>query len=397
MKKTLRTVLTLAFLALGMTPGATATAAEMAGLQVDIGTGVDAVVRADIEAAVDDTMSSVSAWSWIPARKARAAMNPVVRDCFTGDCLSKAGDATGAEAGMRIRFSGEAQIYDWQIDVYDLRDGSLLETGKGACELCGRSEVVREFQKSLRKTATATRTKPVATKTSKPPVRTPDDTETETKTEPPAETGTETTETTTSTDDATAELVMLEVSVQPPDARITMGGKEIGVGTATVSLEPGTYELQFAREGYQGFKETFVVGPQTSRRAFMRVHLSKTDPDPVAVAPSQGPIDRMGNQRVTYGIISLAVGGALLGTGMWLNAIDGDPACAEGEFTDCPELYDTGTGALITTLGGAALATGGAILLTWDLLAGRTSAQKKARLTPLAAPGGVGVGLTGRF
>lgn len=386
---------------------ALASADEMAGLQVELGSGIDAVVRADLEAAVDSTMNSVSQWDWIPERKAKSSMNPVVRGCFTGDCLSKAGDATGADAGLRIRLSGEAQIYDWQIDIYDLDDGSLLRNEKGACELCGRSEVVRVFRESLRDTVVATRLprrKPVATSTTKPPKRTPPQPTDEPTDEPTQTTGNTEPETTapTTTEPTGADragLVMLDVSVQPPDAAIEIEGEKIGTGTATVSLEPGTYELKFSLEGYQGFTESFVVSPQTSRRAFMRIHLSKTDPDPVMVSASEGAVDRLGNQRVTYGVISLAVGGVLVGTGIWLNAIDGDPACEDGAFTDCPELYNTGTASVVTTLGGAALATGGAILLAWDVLAGKKKepAEKQARITPLAGPGGVGLGVVGRF
>src|SRR5690606_4499652 len=104
-------------------------------------------------------------------------------------------------------------------------------------------------------------------------------------------------------------MVTLEIAVEPADAAISVNGAPRGTGSATVSLEEGSYEIQFSREGYRGLKETFVVGAQTSRRAFMRVHLSRTDPEVVEAAATEGPVDRLGEQRLVYGALGTVVGG----------------------------------------------------------------------------------------
>lgn len=374
-----------------------AAAQTLAGLQTEVGKGVDANVRSEITSSIGETASSVDSWTWVETSRARAAMNPVVRDCFTADCLRQAGTAVGAEAGLRVQFSGESQIYDWTINIFDLRSGQELNSARGACELCGRAEVVREFKASLKGAIAATKVPRAAAKRqdTKPDMQ-PDgisERRPEQTTEPSKPTDVEPTD---PQDSQIGDLVMVEVTAQPDDTIIMVDGEEAGLGSATVSLKPGTHELIFAREGYRGLKETFVVGPQTSPRTFMRVHLSKTDPDAVMVEPAIGPIDRLGNQRITYGVASLATGGALLALGMWLNYLDGRITCETGAFRDCPDVYETTTGAFITTFAGATLITGGAILLAWEYLAGEQE-EETARIAPALVGDGLGLSLGGRF
>ncbi len=385
-----RTILITALL-LVLAP-AIASADELAGLQLDIGANVDALVRQDVTKAVDDALGSAKL-KWLGVDASRAKVNPVARDCFTADCLAKVRTATGAEAGVRIQFSGESQIYDWRVDMYDLRDGKLLVTERGACELCGRAEVLEQFSTTLTKVAsTNVPTSSATTATTEPkPTTAPPPRQVEETTPPPL-----TVPDAQPTDDPTAGLVMIEISVEPSDAEISLGGEVLGTGNAAVSLERGTYVFQFRREGYQGLDETFVVGPQTSQRALMRVHLSKTDPDAVYVGGSEGPVDRLGAQRKTYGIIGLAAGGSLLVLGAWFNYLDGRPACADASVTDCPEVYATGGLAFASTLAGAALITGGAVFLAWEVLAG-DSEEESARLLPFLGSDGAGVGVFGRF
>lgn len=361
----------------------------MAGLQIEIGPSIDALVRTELESAIDETLQSVSSWKWIGEQAARNRMNPVVRDCFTDDCLKKAGTTVGAEAGLRVQISGESQIYDWTVEIYDLRDGQLLTSKKGACELCGRTEVVREFKESLRTAVVATTLPQRPTKT--PPVVTkPVD-------EKPAETTEERPPVQTPSADPTEGLVVLDISVEPADATISIGDQVLGTGNAAISLEPGTHAFRFKREGYQGIEETFVVGPQTSQRAFMRVHLSRTDPEAVTQVVD-GPIDRLGKQRTTYGLVALGTGAGFLVAGAWLNHLDGRSACDSGTLQECPEVYATGGAAFATTLIGATFVTAGGALLAWELLAGSSdTGELSARLMPTVVPGGVGVGLGGRF
>lgn len=373
-----------------------ADAETLAGLQLEIGSQVDALVRDDVRQALDETMEGLTSWSWVSVTEARGRMNPVVRDCFTNDCLMKAGAATGAEAGVRVAFSGESQIYDWTIEVYDLRDGSRLSSQKGACELCGRAEVLREFRQSLQQVVAATSLPKAATPSR---VATPPD-----ESPPPAQPR-EWATTTTPTrhapaddvaDDPTIDLVMVEISVQPADAEIVLDGQTLGTGHATVSLEHGSHELQFRREEYRGFRETLSLGPQSPRRLTMRVHMSRTDPEPVEVGRAEGPVDRLGAQRTTYGVIGLAMGGALLVTGAWLSYLDGRPACSTGPVSECPDVYATAGMGFAAAVVGTAAVTSGAALLAWEVLAGDGD-DGSARLAPGVSADGVGVVLFGRF
>jgi hypothetical protein len=385
-----------------------ASARDMAALEVNIGSAVDANVRDDIEAAVKAGVEGSGKFSYIAPGTARRKINPVARDCYTADCLKKAGDDTGADAGIRVRFSGEAQIYDWTIETYDLRTGKRVVSDKGACELCGRAEVQRTFQRSI--TAAATKTRISSGTASKPdpkPEPKPDP-KPDTKPEPDPEPDVATPEPTPTT--RNDGRTRLEISVQPTDAEVFLEGESLGTGDQAIDLGPGTYELRFAREGYQGFKESVLVGQDTSDVMTMRVHMSKTDPDPVIVQSGGGLVDKLdSSDRVVYGTIAAVAGGITLGLGLWAAAVDGSSACGEGSFEECPEIWDTEGLAITSSVVGTSLIIGGLALLTWELLAGgpeETEPESKdpteeggaeVDFSPAIGPEGVGLQLFGRF
>ncbi len=368
-----------------------ASAQKLGGLQIDVGSGVQSTVRESVHEAASRAGSS-GKWTWIPEKQMRAAMPSASRDCFTTDCLISAGKASGADGGIRVRITGESQIFDWTIDVYDLHTGKLASTEKGACELCGAAEVRTEFEASARAAvAAATITPPtVATKPKVTPPR-------EDPAKPPVEerAALPPLEEPPPLNNPMAGLVTVEILVTPADASVSMGGQEIGRGAVTVSLEPGSYQIQFAREGYGGLIETLVVGADSASMATMRVHLAKTDPDAVYV-DSDGPMDRLGPVRKTYGIVGLAAGGVLLGTGIWLAAIDGRPTCGD-RFGNCPRIRETSAAAFVTTVAGAFLVTGGAVFLAWDALSGKSESEPSARIVPVLGPDSAGLGFVGRF
>lgn len=387
MKATLTIAALLGSLILGTSAVSAQTKATMAGLQVEVAPGVGALVRADVEAAIAPSFDDSTMWRYLDHTNARQRLTPVVRDCFTQDCLAKAAEATGALAGLQVQFSGESQIYDWSIDIWDLAGGQRIAGSKGACELCGRTEVVREFRRTLGEAlAAANPPAPARQATSTPPGDTPP----RQLEEPPAPQE-------PVAADAPPTLAMIEISVVPTDAAIFVNDKEVGAGQMTLSFEPGTYDVRFAREGYQGFAERLTIGPDgASGTTRMRVHLAKTDPDPVLVAPAEGPIDSMEPaDRKLYGLITAGVGASLIGVGMYLAAIDGDPVCDDGAFSDCPELYDTGGAAVVSTMSGAVLLTGGLALVAWNLLSG--GAEPETAVSPTVGDGNVGLTLHHRF
>lgn len=358
-----------------------AAAANIAALQYDIGKGVDTAVRADVESAVVDGVKSNSKWTLIDLGTARSKMNPIVRDCFTNDCLIKAGQELNADAGIRLRFTGEAQIYDWTLETYDLRSGALLETRKGACELCGRSEVVRTFKVTIADVLNATSLG--STKTATKP-----------KTEPVVE-PTKPVEVVRPSNTADVQLVKIEISVEPPDATITFRDAVIGRGRATAEVGPGSHEFTFEAPNHRIIKELVVVEGDNSESMSLRVHLPKKDAAAKAVEVStRGPVDKW-DDREFYGWVGVASGGVLLATGLYLNAIDGDPTC-DGNLASCPDLYDTDGLSFVTTFTGTALLTTGVVLLLWEKLAGDSNPDA-VKVAPTVVPAGAGIGVFGRF
>jgi hypothetical protein len=126
-----------------------ASAETVAGLEMDIGADVDARLRAEIAAATGEAINALGGYSYIATEDARKRVSSVVRGCFTADCLKQAGRALEARLGLSVKISGEAQIYDWKLELYDLATGTSLNTKTGTCELCGRAEVVRNYSGSV--------------------------------------------------------------------------------------------------------------------------------------------------------------------------------------------------------------------------------------------------------
>lgn len=363
-------------------------AEQMAGLKFETGQ-LDADLAGALEKEVGKAFGSVDRWSFISFATARGKMNPVTRDCFTKDCLTKASKAVGAPAGLSVDISGEAEIYDWTIEIWDLRTGEKLKTETDTCELCGHAEVQRTFRASVKAAliGTALSGDGDADAQAQKPRR---------RIQPGAG------------------EVALRVSVIPADAEIYVDDQLAGEGEVTRAVGAGTHEVRFQKEGYGGLTERVVVNEETDGPIILRVHMSRTDPEAVEVATGVGPIDRLGPARTTYGAIATGAGAVLLGTGIYLVAIDGDTACDEGvPDIECPEVYATGGAGMTMGVVGTALLTGGVTLLSWELLAGDadtdeadqeeiepTAEEEPARtmsLSPAVGPDGAGVLLRGTF
>ncbi len=380
-------------LVLGLLLPATVFAEDMAGLQVTIESGVDPLVAADARSALTEAFSANKNWSYVDEQLVRNRLNPVVRDCFTKDCLIKAGQQAEAKAGIRIHLSGEAQIYDWTVETFDLRTGVQMAIRKGACELCGRNEVARTFRSSLDGVLGESVFKATSTKTTPPKETTP---VTEKTTTTPVQTQT-----------GDVRIVTIEISTEPPNALIMFRDAEVGRGQARVEVGPGEHLFTFTAEGHRTVKELVVVEGDAANTT-LRVHLPRKEDAPSVVElRSNGPVDRLGESRTVYGVMGTVFGLGLLGTGMYLNAIDGDPNCDSGSFTSCPEVYNTGTAAFLTTFTGATLLTAGGILLAWEVLAhdapaDAADAPAKApaaslKMAPIVSSDGGGFSLFGRF
>lgn len=380
----------LATVALTSTPAA---AQEMAGLRFETGQ-VDPNLADGLQSEVGKAFDSVDRWSFIDFDRARSKMDPVTRDCFTADCLTKAGQAIGAPAGLDVQMSGEAEIYDWTIQIWDLRSGDKLKTEEGTCELCGEAEVKRTFRSSLQAALIGTAL-PGGSQAGG------------------SQAGGQ-----AAAPQPGAGQIPLRISVIPADAEIYVDDQRAGQGEVTRAVGPGSHEVRFHKEGYQGLTEQVMVNEGTDGPVLLRVHLSRTDPEAVQVSSGVGPIDRMGSSRKVYGLIGVGAGAALLGTGIYLTAIDGNTACDAGvPDSECPDVYATAGAGMTMGVVGTALITGGVTLLTWESLAGETTEEEVppsdqpadeappageadeagVSLSPTVGAHGAGVLLHGRF
>jgi hypothetical protein len=371
-------------------------AEQMAGLKFETGQ-IDAELVDGLRQETSQAFDQVDRWSFIGFQSARGKMNPVTRDCFTADCLTKAGTAVGAPAGLSIEMSGEAEIYNWTITIWDLRSGEKVKTEQGACELCGHTEVLRTFGSSLKAALTGTAL------SGQPDAQAQPTQPTQSDAQPPS-----------------PGQVSLRVSTVPGDAKIYINDQLAGEGEVTRNIGAGTHEVRFQREGYGGLTETIAVNENTDGPILLRVHLSRTDPEAVAVGGSVGAIDRLGEARTTYGWVATGTGAVLLGTGMYLTAIDGETTCDSSVPTaQCDEVYATGGAGLTMGILGTALVTGGVAFLTWDLLAGESNTEDEideenvaptedefpddvdepgtVSISPLVGPDSAGVFLRGTF
>lgn len=374
-------------------------ALNLAKLQTHFGKGTDGKIIKEINATILSTVKNNSRWTYDTGAITKLGNN---KNCFTENCLKKVGALTGDIAGLRIRFYGEAQIYDWSIDIYDLRSGNVLKSKKGACELCGRVEVVRTFAASLGKTLKGAKIK-AAPNTIVKPSQKPKSAKNPKKSIKPAkqvvsikaDKKIDKKNALPDPDTYLKEIITtLLIEVTPSDTKIFMNEKEIGKGSTTMEISPGTYNFQFQREGYAGFKETLIVGEANAARVQLRIHLSKTDPDAVHLPTNEGIIDEM-EQRELWGWSGVGAGSALFLSGIFLHSLEGTKTCTKGTFQQCPEVYNTGTASIIATTSGAVLITTGIGLLLWETLAG--ASQSETALIPIMNKKQGGVSLRHQF
>lgn len=367
---------------------------RVAALQIDIASNVEARIRSDIESATTAAFTDVKGWTLVSADTVRRQLKAVVRDCFTEDCLKNAGESLGLRTGFSVKMTGEAQIYEWTLTLYDLRTGSPLNLVKGTCELCGQAEVSKGYTRSLTHLLQATTVPDTIGEGSQA--------------------------------GALAEMdgeVRLRISVVPLDTEIYLGGVLVGQGDSTIPVSSGRHELRFAREGYRGLRETILVNENSPKSILLRVHLSETPPAPQPVqVGGDGAIDRLGEDRKLWGWIGVGSGAALLTTGIILASIDGDSTCSDRPYARCPEVRATAGGAVVTSLLGGVLLASGAGLLTWEWLSGQGSAggdvgesddsgdsagenvgalggavRRSVGISPAAGLDGVGLQVFGRF
>ncbi|MFW5965891.1 MAG: PEGA domain-containing protein [Persicimonas sp.] len=346
----------------------------MIGFQSD---GGEEETRESLIESLEGAADDATGWEVIGFEQTGEQLDAMLVDCFNRDCLTRIGEKVDAPAAVSVDMKVDADIYEWTISLWDLRSGEEVDSVEGGCELCGSAELEQTFTDDSEKLFTQSNF--------------PD--------EPSGD------QPRAGDDDADAKL---HVVVEPEDAEIYVDDERVGTGEYSETVEPGTYEVRLRHDDYSGIKETVVVSEETRGPVVFRAHMSERDPAPVRAAPPEGAIDRLGDQRMGYGWLSTGVGAVLLGTGIYLTGLDGEPACGpDVPFEECDQIYATGGAG--TTLGifGSALLTGGITLLTWDFLAGDAtegvgegSDDKEAAsisISPSVGDDGGGLLLRGRF
>lgn len=357
--------------------GSTAHAQVVAGLKTDYGPTVDAPLREALNEGILDAFDQNSLYSYIRADRVRSQLNPVVRDCFTADCLIRAGAATGAQAGLRLIVREEGQIYDWSLEIFELQEGTALVEDRGVCELCGRAEVVNQVRTAI---IANLATLDVSDRGAPPRAEALD---------------------TGASQAATPGQKRLRISVVPADTRILLNNEEVGQGEVTLEVKPGQQELRFASETHRDLRETIIVSESSPELIMLRVHLSGAPaPQRMVVTRGDGFVDHIEDKRLAYGWAGVGAGALFTVAGILLISQDGDPTCEEGTaYSRCPTLYNTAPmGVTFTVLGTTAMAAG-AVLLTWPLLAGEAEEADPVSLNvgPALGRGFAGLRLGGRF
>jgi hypothetical protein len=302
-------------------------------------------------------------------------LDPIVRDCFTTDCLTRAAKSTNATVGIRVEMEHSGQFFDWHLTLFDLKQGKRLATEDGACEVCDNKKLATAFRTSVRNAFAK-----VAATSTKPPIKAPvkvpssdseldrdraENTETSQKHIEPADIDRD-----SDTQVGDSEM-SVRVTVEPKDAIISLAGLPIGDGEAELTLAQGAHELSVSREGYRGLMERILVDESSVDAMVLRIHLGLTDPPVVRATERRGWIDQLDTDKRRWsGIAALAVGAISIGTGMYLASIDGEMTCDTGLLEACPDLYDTTVPATTMVGIGAILSFGGGALLLWPDLSG---------------------------
>ncbi len=346
---------------------ASAQAPPLPVLRLEYGASIPPVVQAEVRDALAQGGSAgsgpVEVIDAAATRKKLLDASPALAGCESKECLKRSGEVLKATAGLAVEVQGEAQIYDMQIIVYNLTDGSTATSEKFSCDVCTAREVGEKFTTTLQAVLKRVQVKAPA--------------QPEIKVAPPKE------------DPKPVKPALVEVQIQatPAEARIFLDDAPLGAGSAAVKLAPGDYQVRTEAPGFEPTRTTLIVkpdapGPIKVELALSPVVAAQVTPPPPEPTPTPTPAPAASPERSTGrligGGVALGVGLGALGAGAWLLGLDGEATCAEGAINQCPNVYETSAGGTVLVAVGASSATAGLFLLLWDVLTGEP--------TPAAAP-----------
>jgi hypothetical protein len=324
---------------------------RVAVLALDLGeTLPDGVVRACAKKVGPAVKADERKFAYIDAANTRsrlAAKSPALAGCLEKDCLKRTGKVLRASAGIKATVSGEAQIYDIEVEYFDLTTGERVHTEKSTCEICTATETGNLFGKTiqlgLRKVDVRRRSKKTARKKPKKPV-----------------------EVTTK--------VSVKIHVMPPEGVVELGDLPLGTGTATTDLEPGSYTVRGRLEGFMTQEVPITV---TSKSAPIEVYIQLApEPEIITVAGSGG-LEKSGG-RVVSGWLLTVLGAGGVGVGSYLLWIDGQVTCSSGTFNQCPSVFETTAPGMAAFGVGLVSLTSGIFLLGINAVAGELAPDEPA-------------------
>lgn len=313
-------------------------------LDLDFENNVPELVQKSILSSLQDAVikhkSGLRYRSWPATVKLLKQSKDSLSKCFDKDCLIKSGELTRSPIGLSSTIAGEAQIYDFEVSIYNLYNGKRLIKETGSCDICTPKETGEVFKKAvINALSKIDIPKPprAISKTPKP--------STITKTSKPEN------------------AINVDVVVFPEAAALLIGDRPLGEGSASTQLGPGEYTLSASAEGFEPVNIPLKILPAQKGPLQLRLFMA-----PAGVEGVQLPSEASTGALDGPGWISVAVGGLSAVAGGLLLSVDGNTTCSSGTDAQCPYVYDTaGGGAALLAVGSASITTG-LFLLFWDEL-----------------------------
>jgi hypothetical protein len=246
--------------------------------------------------------------------QAKIRGNPGLADCASPECLRQLPALLGTNQFLRLRVEASSAIYEFELLllVADGEGGSIKDRRKDTCPVCTSEEFIDRVADNLRGLM-----------------------------EP-------------------FQPVSVTLDSQPPGARLTVDGRELGSAPFSGMLAPGPHQVRAALAGHLDAEQVIEVAAGKSD-APQRFDVGLT------AAPSGG--GGGGGGGSTFGMwkwpTAVAAVGVVAAGGYWLS-IEGDcvkePAVSGGQ---CERFYGTQAQGIIAIVAGAALG-GAAGLMFWS-------------------------------
>lgn len=288
----------------------TSEAPAVAILGIDITGDYAPDLMKQIDAALVRALAEVG-FSGISHDGAQAELRgePGLADCASPDCVARLPELLGTNQFLRLRVEASSAIYEFELLllVAEGERGSIKERRTDTCPVCTSEEFIDRVADNVRELMQKYRPVPVA------------------------------------------------IDSQPPGARLTVDGRELGSAPFSGSLPPGQHRVRAVLAGHLDAEQVIDVAPgKTDAQRF----------DIGLTAGSGGGGDGGGSAlgMWKWPTTAAAVGAIVVG-GYWLS-IDGD--CSTDTDGECPRKYGTKPQGFVAIGAGALLGVAAAWMFLSD-------------------------------